>query len=79
MADDIKTRDLTGEFWRSYNYGGKTVQIKEPNQLEYREGGTTHTVHTSDFAYIVPAPGFHGCYILVCKRRFVDAKPGEKE
>lgn len=65
MTDDIKKLDLRGEKERTYYFGKRELTISNPEELEYREGGTTHRVRRADNVWVVPAPGYNGCYIHV--------------
>ena len=72
----MNEKDLRGEQWREYDFGGRVYRIDLPQKLFTRDGGSTHRVLTADgIVHCVPAPGNLGC---VLRWKSVDAsKPVE--
>jgi len=64
MNPDLQKKDITTESWRTYDFGGRMYTIHDPQELYYREGGTTHrVVDIAGVVHCVPAPGYHGCVL----------------
>lgn len=58
----VEQRDLSGELWREYDFGGRVYRIDNPNGLIV--GTTTHRVIGRDgLVHCVPAPGVNGCVV----------------
>lgn len=72
MTDEIKKMDLSNEELRTYLFGPvgnrQTIRIENPETLHYRKEGTTHRVSRGKNVWVVPSPGYHGCYIIVVLR-----------
>jgi hypothetical protein len=68
-SDMIKI-DLRGvEKWRRYEWKGANdedyeVTFEAPQEVQFREGGTTHRIlNKNNIWYIVPAVGHLGCMV----------------
>jgi len=58
----MKERDLTGEAWREYDFGGRVYRIDHPVSLWV--GKTTHRVLGEDnVVHCVPGPGVGDCVL----------------
>lgn len=57
---EMTPKDVSGETWREYDFGGRVYRIDSPRQLWI--GTTTHRVlDGSGVVHCVPVPGEHGC------------------
>lgn len=55
---------LNDEIWREYEFGGRVYRIDFPEELWFRDGGTTHRIVDSiGVVHCVPAPGVNGCVL----------------
>lgn len=55
---------LDDEAWREYDFIGRIYRIGSPQELWFRNGGTTHRVVDSlGIVHCVPAPGVNGCVL----------------
>lgn len=61
----MEQKDLSGELWREYDFGGGRVyRIESPSMLYTRTGGTTHrVVDANGVVHCLPAPGHMGCVL----------------
>lgn len=56
----MEPKDLTGEQWREYDFGGRVYRIEAPQRLYI--GTTTHRVlDDAGVVHCLPAPGERGC------------------
>ena len=57
-------QDLTQEFWREYDFAGRTYRIDVPVKLYMRPGGSTHRILDKEgVMHCVPAPGNGDCVL----------------
>ena len=63
MSELIR-KDISNEYWREYDFGGRVYRIADPAELYYREGGSTHRVVDSEgVVHCLPVPGQSGCVL----------------
>jgi hypothetical protein len=66
---DLIVRDIRGNEWREYDFGGRKYRINNPQELLYRPGGSTHRIIDAEgIVHCIPVPGEFGC-VLTWKPR----------